>query len=197
MRQLSLAVAAAMLLFPTNASAQERGIELQGGAGYVRDSGEGPSVRAVSAGVVAWLTSGWGIGARLTKGLGHDHFDPVADRGDRVFLGPADLRAWAVTSQWRAFTGRTEVNVGLGFGGHGYRYEEILTGIRRGDAEDGRIDPIPPRLVRRRSGSGFLALDFLLGRHLHGPLHVKGGFTYGIAGDVHPFQPMVMLVWKP
>lgn len=111
MRQLSLAVAAAMLLFHTNASAQERGIELQGSDGYVRDSGEGPSVRAVSAGVVAWLTSGWGVGARVTRGLGHDHFDPVEDGGDRVFLGPADLRVWAVTSQWRAFTGRTGVNV--------------------------------------------------------------------------------------
>jgi hypothetical protein len=187
----------AMLLFHADASAQERGIELQAGAGYVRDSGEGPSVPAVNAGVVAWLTSGWGVGVRVTKGLGDEHFDPVVDGGDRIFLGPADLPAWAVTSQWRGFAGGTEVNAGVGFGGHGYRYEEILTGIRRGDAEGGRIDPTPPRFVRLRSGTGFIALDLLIGRRLRGPLHVKGGFTYGLAGDLHPFQPLVMLVWKP
>jgi hypothetical protein len=50
--------------------------------------------------------------------------------------------------------------------------------------------------VRLRSGAGFIALDLMTGRQLRGPLHLKGGFTYGVAGDLHPFQPLVMLAWK-
>lgn len=44
MKTLSVLVMPALMLFQTAAFAQQRGIELQGGAGYVLDSGEGPSV---------------------------------------------------------------------------------------------------------------------------------------------------------
>lgn len=49
----------------------------------------------------------------------------------------------------------------------------------------------------RRSGAGFTAIDLLAGRHLAGPFHVKGGFTWGLMDDSHPFQPVVLLAWKP
>jgi len=189
----------AVLFLSSNAAAQERGIELQGGLGYVYDSGEGPSVPAVNLGVVGWITPGWGVGVRLTEGTVDDHYDPPHDAGDRIFLGPGDLRIWAVTSQWRGIARGTEVNIGVGVGGHGYRYKEILTGIRRGSAEgeDERIDPVRPQLLTSRSGSGFIALDLLIGRRLFGPLHVKGGFTYGLSGDLHPFQPVVIFAFAP
>jgi hypothetical protein len=180
MLRLCVIVMPALMFFDAAAFAQARGVELQGGAGYVRDSGEGPSVPAVNAGVVAWITRGWGIGARLTEGLTDDHYDPPRDGGDRLFYGPGDLRMWTVTSQWRAIARGTEVNIGVGVGGHGYRYTEILTGIRRGDEDEERIDPIPPQLIRMRSGSGFIAFDLLVGRRLAGPVHVKAGFTYGL-----------------
>lgn len=158
MRRLCVCVVPAMLLFHTPAFAQERGIELQGGAGYVFDSGEGPSVPAVNAAALAWLTRGWGMGVRLAEGL--------ADPGDH-------LRIWALTSQWRWFGRGTEVNLGLGIGSSGWRYEHS------------------------RSGVGFLAIDLLVGHHLAGPFHVKGGFNWGLMDDSHPFQPVVLLAWKP
>ena len=160
MRKLCVFVVPAMLLFHTSAFAQERGIEFQGGAGYVVDSGEGPSVPAVNAAAVAWLTRGWGLGARLAEGL-------TDDRRTR------DLRIWALTSQWRWFGQGTEVNLGLGIGSSGWRY------------------------VGGRSGVGFLAIDLLVGRHLAGDFHVKGGFNWGLMDDSHPFQPVVLLAWKP
>ena len=197
MPKLCVLVMPALMFFHTAAFAQDRGIELQGGSGYVLDSGEGPSVPAVTAGVVAWITRGWGVGVRLTEGLTDDHYDPPQDAGDRLFYGAGDLRMWTITSQWRRIARGTEVNIGVGVGGHGYRYEEILTGIRRGGFDDERIDPIPPQLIRMRSGSGFIAFDLLVGRRLAGPVHVKGGFTYGLAGDIHPFHPLLLVAWHP
>lgn len=198
MPRSSVLTLSAVMLFAVNTLAQERGIELQGGAGYVYDSGEGPSVPAASTGVVGWITPGWGLGVRLTHGLTDDHFDPPVEGGDRTFFGPGDLRMWSVTSQWRGVARGTEVNLGLGVGGHGYRYEEILTGIRRAtDDDEDHIDPIIPRLIRMRSSSGFIAFELFVGRHLFGPLHLKGGFTYGLAGDLHPFQQVVIFAFKP
>ena len=69
----------------------------------------------------------------------------------------------------------------LGLGGQGYRYHYMRAGQR----------------VDSRSGSAIIPIDLLVGRHLTGRLHVKGGFTYGLAGDAHPFQPVVMFAWKP
>ena len=197
MLRLSVLLLPSLMVFHTAAIAQERGIEFQGGAGYVHDSGEGPSVPAVNAGVIAWITRGWGMGLRLTEGLRNDHYDPPHDGGDRLFFGPGDLRMWSVTSQWRGTARGTEVNVGVGIGGHGYRYTEILTGIRRGPVDDDRIDPIPPQLIRTRSGSAFIAFDLLVGRRLFGTVHVKGGFTYALSGDLHPVQPLLVFAWKP
>ena len=198
MTRVSVFVLSAVMFSHTPVSAQEPGIELQSGAGYVYDSGEGPSVPAVSIGVVAWITPGWGLGVRLTDGLTDDHFNPPVEGGDRTFFGPGDLRMWSVTSQWRGVARGTEVNLGLGVGGHGYRYEELLTGIRRAtDDDEDHIDPITPRLIRMRSGSGFIAFELFVGRRLVGPLYLKGGFTYGLAGDLHPFQPVVIFAFKP
>ena len=149
-----------------------------------------PSTPASSDG-----SRGAGVSAyRLTKGIGDDHFDPPIDAGDRTFFGPGDLRMWAVTSQWRGVERGIEVNFGVGVGGHGSRDEQLITGIRRGGVgdEDEVIDPIAPLYIRQRTGSGFIALDLLVGRRLFGPLHVKGGFTYGLAGDLHPFQPVLV-----
>ncbi len=200
MPRLAVLAMSVLTFFHADAFAQERGVELQGGVGYVHDSGEGPSVPAVSTSVVGWITQGWGVGVRLTKGIRDDHFDPPIDAGDRTFFGPGDLRMWAVTSQWRGVSRGTELNFGVGVGGHGYRYEQLITGIRRGGDEEGhpeRIDSITPRLSRMRSGSGFIAFDLLVGRRVFGPVHVKGGFTYGLAGDLHPFQPVIVIAFKP
>ena len=82
---------------------------------------------------------------------------------------------------------------GRGLGRHTYEYQQILTGIRR---NDDRIDPIPPMLRRDDYGIEFIATEVLVGRRLFGPLHVKGGFTWGLTGDVHPFQPLILLAWK-
>ena len=172
-----LLVLSAVMFFHTDVFTQERGIELQGGAGYVLDPGEGPSVPAVNVGVVAWITRGWGIGARLTEGVGNEHFDAPRDG----FLGLGDLRIVTLTSQWRWFARGTEVNVALGLGGQGYRYHYVRAGQR----------------VDSRSGSAIIPIDLLIGRHLTGRLHVKGGFTYGLAGDAHPFQPVVIVAWTP
>jgi hypothetical protein len=172
-----------VMLFHTAAFAQEARIELQGGAAYVLDSGEGPSVPAVTAGVVAWLTRGWGVGVRLTEGLTDDHhYYSPHDGGDRLVYALGDLRVWTITSQWRRIARGTEVNIGVGVGGHGYRDKGIFTGVRRGGS---------------RSGSGFIAFDLLVGRRLVGPVHVKGGFTYGLAGDLHPFHPLLVVAWQP
>ena len=171
----------ACLLFDAHALAQERGIELQGGAGYVFDPGEGPSVPSVNAGVIGWLTPGWGFGVRLAEGLTDERRDSVPDENGNKFLGPGDLRMWAITSQWRWFAQAFEVNVGVGAGGHGFRFKQIRMG----------------KVVGSRSGSAFIAFDMLVGRRVAGPLHVKGGFTYGLAGDLHPFHPVVMFAWKP
>ena len=172
-----LLVISAVMLFSTDVFTQERGIELQAGAGYVLDPGEGPSVPTVNVGVVAWITRGWGMGVRLTEGVGNEHVDAPRDG----FLGQGDLRIVTLTSQWRWFARGTEVNVALGLGGQGYRYHYDRAG----------------QLIRRRSGSAIIPIDLLIGRHLTGRLHVKGGFMYGLAGDAHPFQPVVILAWTP
>ena len=179
--------------FSLPAAAQSPGVELQGGAGYVRDSGEGPSVRTASAGAVLWLTQNVGIGGRFIQGIGNDHFDPAIQAGDRIFFGPGGLRMWTATAQGRWLVHGLEWNLGVGWGGHSYEYQETLTGIRRGD---GTIDPITPTPIPQRYGTGFIASEVLVGRRLVGRLHVKGGFTYGLAGDVHPFQPLVVLTVK-
>ena len=177
MQRLRALVVPAMLLFNASAVAQERGIEVHGGAGYVFDAGEGPSVPTISAGVVGWVTRGWGVGVRLIEGVANDYYDePIG-----TTLGPGDLRMWTLTSQWRWFARATEVNLGLGAGGYGYRYHRIRDGRPIGD----------------RSGSGFVAIDLLFGRRVTGPLHLKGGFTYALAGDAHGLQPVVLLAWKP
>src|SRR5687767_12624169 len=103
MAKAAVVIMSACLLFHTHALAQERGIELQGGVGYVFESGEGPSVPAVNAGVVGWLTRRWGVGARLTEGLTVDRPDSIADDHGNILLGKGDLRMWAITSQWRWF----------------------------------------------------------------------------------------------
>ena len=173
MPRLSVVVLPALMLLYTTTLAQERGIELQGGIGYVHDSDERPSVPAVNAGVVGWVTGGWGVGVRLTEGLTDDEI--------RQSVVPGDLRLWAVTSQWRWIAHGTEVNAGVGGGRHSYRFKNTETGQR----------------ASSRTGSGFLALDLLVGRHVAGPLHVKGGFTFGLGRDLFPFQPVVMLAFKP
>jgi hypothetical protein len=173
MPKLSVFMMPALMFIHTAAFAQDRGIELQGGVGYVLDSGEGPSVPAVNAAAVAWLTRGWGVGARLTEGLTDD------DIGQS--FAPGDLRIWAITSQWRWTPRAFEVNAGIGAGGHGYRFKSIQTGER----------------TRSRNGSGFVALDLLVGHHLAGPVHIKGGFTFGLSGDLFPFQPVVLFAFKP
>lgn len=174
-------------------TAQTPEVELQVGGGYVRDSGEGPSVPSATAGAVLWLAQHVGIGGRFVQGIGNDHFDPPVQGGDRIFLGPGGLRLWTATVQGRWFTHGIELNLGIGWGGHSYEHQEILTGIRRAD---GRIDPITPMLLSQRYGVGFIASEVLIGRRLVGPFHVKGGFTYGLAGDVHPFQPLVLFSVK-
>jgi len=176
MPRVVLFVLSAMILFQTDVFAQARGIEVQAGAGYVFDAGEGPSVPAVNVGVVAWITRGWGMGVRLTEGVGHEYLDAPIE----AFLGQGDLRMWTLTSQWRWFARGTEVNVGLGVGGQGYRYHYDRAG----------------QLIRRRSGSAIIPIDLLIGRRITGRLYVKGGFTYGLAGDAHPFQPVVVFAWK-
>jgi hypothetical protein len=114
-----LAISALMLLHPAAASAQARGIELHAGLGYVFDPGGGPSVPAVNPAVVAWLTPRWGIGARLTEGVGREDFEePIGPT-----VGVGGLRMWTVTSQWRWFARGTEVHVGLGAGRHEYRHQ--------------------------------------------------------------------------
>ena len=171
-----------LMLVSADAFAQERGIEMQAGAGYVFDPGQGPSVPTATVGAIGWITRGWGVGVRLSKGLRDDPYDPPIEIRDGFTIGPGDLRMWSLTSQWRWFARGTEVNFGFGAGGHGYRYKRIQQGIER---------------YGSRSGSGFVAFELLAGRRLRGPLHLKGGFTHGLAGDLHPFQPVVMLVLKP
>ena len=100
---------------------------------------------------------------------------------------------WTATVQGRWLANGIELNVGIGWGGHSYEYQELLTGIRRGD---GRIDPITPVPIPQRYGIGLIASEVLIGRRLVGPFHVKGGFTYGLAGDVQPFQPLVLVSVK-
>ena len=78
--------------------------------------------------------------------------------------------------------------------GGGYLYDWARSAD---DENDERIDPIPHQLIRTRSGSGFIAIEFLAGRRLFGPLHMKGGFTYGLAGDLHPFQPLLVFSFTP
>ena len=169
-----------MMLLHANARAQERGIEVQGGAGYVFDSAEGPSVPAVNAGVVAWLTRGWGIGARLAEGLTDERFDRSPREFEDASRAIGDLRVWALTSQWRWFARAVEINAGVGVGSSGWRSKYVRAGER----------------MTSRSGVGFLAFDLLVGRRIAGPVHLKGGFNYGLMDDSHPFQPVVMFALR-
>ena len=179
MRKAALLIVCACLL-RSDAFAQERGIELQAVAGYVFDSGEGPSVPAATFGAIGWITRGWGMGVRLSEGLRVDRYDRSIESALGAVVGDGDLRMWSLISQWRWFAGATELNAAVGAGGHGYRV--LVNG---------------ERLVGSRRGSGFIALELMAGRRLRGPLHVKGGFTYGLAGDLHPFQPVVLLAFVP
>jgi hypothetical protein len=177
MSRLSRLVLPAVMVCHVDVFAQERGVEVHGGLGYVIDAGQGPSVPAVNAGAVVWMTPRWGAGVRLMEGIGNDDFDePIG-----TTLGVGGLRMWTVTSQWRWFARGTEVNVALGGGSHAYRFHHAGTSQPTGD----------------RSGSGFVAIDLLVGRRLHGSLHVKGGFTYGLGWDLHPFQPVLLFAWTP
>lgn len=72
------------------------------------------------------------------------------------------------------------MNVGLGAGGYGYRFKQLRTG----------------QAVGSRPGSGFAAIDVLVGRRLTGPVHVKGGFTFGFARGLHAFQPLLLIALK-
>jgi hypothetical protein len=193
MRRFAIVIVMVGVLFSPPALAQTLEVEVQGGAGYVHDSGEGPSVPTVAAGAVLWLTPHVGISGRYARGIGDDHFDPPVSGGDRTFFGPGGLRMWAATIEWRGFQNGFEFNAGLGWGGHSYEYQEILTGIRRAG---GSIDPITPKLLRQRYGIGMIASEVLVGHRIVGPFHLKAGFTYGLAGDVHPFQPVVVLSFK-
>ena len=168
------------LLMCATAFAQERGIELQTGAGYVFDSAEGPSVPAANAAVAVWLTRRWGIGARLAEGLTDERLDLPPDEFGNVLRAVGDLRVWALTSQWRWFARGVEVNAGVGVGSSGFRFKSDRAGQR----------------TTRRSGVGFLALDLLVGRRIAGPIHLKGGFKYGLMDDSHPFQPVVMIALR-
>ena len=183
----------ALILCGSSAAAQTPELEVQVGAGYVGDSGEGPSVPTASAGAILWLTRNVGIAGRLLTGIGDDHFEPPTSGGDRTFLGPGSLRLWTATVEGRWSIQGIELNVGLGWGGHSYEYKEILTGIRRAD---GSIDPITPMPIHQRYRIGLIASEVFVGRPLGGAFHVKAGFTYGLAGDVRPFQPLVLLAVK-
>ena len=180
MTRAAVLVAGCVVCLSAEAFAQQRGIELQGGAGYVFDSAEGPSVPAVNAGLVVWLTRGWGLGARLAEGLADERFDLAADESGDVSRSLGDLRVWALTSQWRWFARAIEVNAGVGVGSSGWRSKSVRTGER----------------TTSRSGVGFLALDVMVGRRIAGPVHLKGGFTYGLMDDSHPFQPVVMVALR-
>lgn len=193
MSRLCVFVLSAMMILSTDVFAQERGIELQAGGGYAYDSGEAPSVPAVNVGVVAWLTPTWGIGARITEGIGSDYYDAPHVDDFNTFLGKADLHIWTLTSQWRQRVGTFELNFGAGVGGLGFRNHWTVTGIPRGG---GRIEPTPPQLVTDRSGVGFIALDLLVGRRLAGSIHLKGGFTYSLSDDARPFQPLLVFAWN-
>ena len=181
MPRIAVFLIATVLFFHTRAFAQERGIEVQAGGGYVFDSAEGPSVPAANAGIVAWLTHGWGIGVRLAEGLTDGRAYRAADEDEDVVRRVGDLRIWALTSQWRWFAGATEVNAGVGVGSSGWRAKYTRAGVR----------------TTNRSGVGFLALDLLVGRRIAGPVHLKGGFNWGLMDDSHPFQPVVMVAFTP
>ncbi len=96
---------------------------------------------------------------------------------------------WSLRGQNR----RVEFNVGIGLGGHLSDDKDVLTGIRRAD---GTIDPITPEVHRLRYSTGGIASELLIGVRLRGPFHLKGGFTHLLSGDVHPFQPVVVLAIK-
>lgn len=190
-----LAFVLVLVLIPgiSPATAQTPELELQGGAGYVWDSGEGPSVPSVTTGVVVWLTSHVGIAGRLVWGIGNDHYDPPIESEARIFFGPGSPRMWTATVQRRWFTHGTELSVGVGWFGHSYEYQEIVTGILRADWS---VEPLTPMLIKERSPTGSIASEFLIGRRLAGSVHIKGGFTYGLADDIHPFQPLVLFIVK-
>ena len=193
MARLVFLLISSLLLYGSHASAQGLQVEAQGSVGYVRDSGEGPSVPALNVAAIVWLTSRVGIGGHVVRGIGNDHFDPPIVNDDRTFLGPGGLRMWAAMFHLRGEQRRVEFNLGVGLGGHSYEDHDVLTGIRRADET---IDPITPELHRLRYATGFIASEMLIGIRLVGPVHLKGGFTYGLADDVHPFQPMMLLSIK-
>lgn len=193
MARLMFLLISPLLLYGPNASAQGLQVEAQGGVGYVRDSGEGPSVPAANAAAIVWLTSHTGIGVRFVQGLQDDRYDPPIVSDDRTFLGPGGLQMWSAMFQLRGHKRRVEFNFGVGLGGHLSDDEDVLTGIRRAD---GTIDPITPELHRLRYSTGGIASEMLIGVRLGGPFHLKSGFTYLLSGDVHPFQPVVALAIK-
>jgi hypothetical protein len=77
--------------------------------------------------------------------------------------------------------------------GHTYEYQEIVRGVWRAD---GTLAPLTPRLIVESAATGSIASEFLIGKKLAGPVHMKMGFTYALTDDVHPLQPLVLVVVK-
>ena len=143
-----------LLLHLHNASAQERGFEVLAGAGYVLDTGEGPSVPTLNGGVTLWLTSHMGIGLQLVAGIGNDHFSQPVE-GDPYFLGTGGMRMWAATAEWRGFKRGFEFDCGVGLGLHSFEMHSAL--------------PTTPNQPRFKTE--VLASKFLIGRTLARIIH--------------------------
>ena len=186
-------LSAFLLMQLHDASAQERGFEVLAGAGYVLDTGEGPSVPTLNGGVTLWLTSNMGIGLQLMAGIGNDHFSQPVE-GDPYFLGTGGMRMWAATAEWRGFKRGVEFDFGVGLGRHSFEDHYDDTGIRH--AADS-INPTIRHTRRYRYETEVIASKFLIGRRLVGPFHLKGGFMLGYADDIQPFQPLVVLSVRP
>jgi hypothetical protein len=183
-------VLSVVVLFPGVAAAQS-GVQLEGYAGpaYVQDSGEGSSGVALTLGGVVWLSSTVGVGANMTVDVRENH-RPSTVAGDRTFLAPANARQSAVVVQFRTVEQGTEVGFGVGLSHLSYDDRTIVTGIRRAD---GSIDPTSPRVLLERTGTEAIRMQLLIGRPVTRHVKVAGGFTYDVAGDIHPFVPMFVV----
>jgi hypothetical protein len=174
--------------------AQHVGLELQLGPGYIYDSGEGPSTPTMNVGAIFWFANHIGLGGRFTLGMRDDHFQPPQQADDRTFLGPGSARQAAFTFQFRSFQGHAaELNLGLGFSQVAYQDETILIGIRR---STGEIEAISPQTVREQISTEAIRTEVFIGRNFTEHINLKGGFTFDLTGDVHPFQPMVLLGFR-